>query len=145
LVATKQLRLFFIPVALGASSGPTCPAVQNIAARSTAFVRGTYPVADFGERALIAYVSCLTLSYPNEFEARAGLQNGQWRDDNGQPVPPTPVPHHDAFVGIFSENAYLGGFGVGSYGQPENGLIFNSSVIEETQIDGIAAAQEMGA
>jgi len=142
LVATRQLRVFFIPIALGASPAPTCAAVQTIAARTTDFVRGTYPVADSGERALAEFVSCNAQSYPDDFAARRGLENG-WRDDNGQPAPPTNIPHHDAFVGVFGVNAFAGGFGIGSQGQPQFGLIFHASLIEESQIDGAGAAQEM--
>jgi hypothetical protein len=143
LVATRQLRVFFVPIALGAFPAPTCSAVQNIASRSTDFIRGTYPVADSGERAMVASVSCRALHFDDELSARLGLEHGDWRDDNGQPPPTTSVPHHDAFIGVFAEGAYPNGYGIGSAGSPESGFIFHSSIIEETQIDGIAAAQEM--
>jgi hypothetical protein len=102
-----------------------------------------YPVADIGERAMAEFVSCRALHFDDEFRARQGLEYGDWRDDNGQPPPTTSVPHHDAFIGIFAKDAYSGGYGSATTGVPENGWIFHSSIIEETQIDGMAAAQEM--
>ena len=53
------------------------------------------------------------------------------------------MPHHDSFIGIFERYSYPGRFGYGASGQPQNGLIFHTSIVEETQIDGAAAAQEM--
>jgi hypothetical protein len=145
LIATKQLRLFYVPISLNGSAPPSCDAVHRFADRSATFIEGIYPVADVGPRALQASVSCRPLSYSDDFRARLGLDhNGgsDWRDDAGQPAPDTPQPHHDSFIGVFAEGAYLGGFGVGSFGQPPD-IIFHSSIIEETQLDGMAAAQEM--
>jgi hypothetical protein len=145
LIATKQLRLFYVPISLNGSAPPSCDAVHRLADRSTTFIEGVYPVADVGPRDLQESVSCRPLSYPNERDARLGLESlnrtSDWRDDAGQPAPDTPQPHHDSFIGVYAEGAY-GAFGVGSPGQPPL-LIFHSSIIEVTQLDGMAAAQEM--
>jgi hypothetical protein len=82
------------------------------------------------------------MKYSDEVQARFGL-NGDWRDDAGRAAPDTPQPHHDSFIGVFAQGAYTGGFGIGGFGQPQNGIILHSSIIEETQLDGMAAAQEM--
>jgi hypothetical protein len=80
LVTTMQLRVFFVPVALGSSPPPSCSSVQAVASRSIDFVRGTYPVADAGPRAAAAYVSCRPLAYqaarPPARSHRAALRRG---------------------------------------------------------------------
>jgi hypothetical protein len=141
LVTTMQLRVFFVPVALGSFPPPSCSSVQAVASRSIDFVRGTYPVADAGPRAAAAYVSCRPLAYQVDGQALLGLQS-DWRDDGGQPAPPTAVPHHDAIVGVFAQYASAG-LGLGQYGNPDAGVVYHASIVEDTQLDGSAAAQEM--
>lgn len=141
LVDTRQLRIFYVPIALNGDSAPPCGAARQLAARSTTYIEGTYPVADVGPRALESTVSCRPLTYASEFLARNALEHGAWRDDAGNPAVDTPTPHHDSFVGVYTQGA-ITPFGVGSAGQYPD-LIYHSAIVDDQQLDGLAAAQEM--
>jgi hypothetical protein len=142
IVETVQLRIFYIPIALNGDQAPSCDAVRSLAARSSEYIEGVYPVADVWPRALQSTVSCHTLTYEGDFDARNALEHGAWRDDAGNPAPPTSTVHHDAFVGVYTQGA-ITAFGVGSAGQPWNDFIDHSAVVDDQQLDGLAAAQEL--